>query len=365
MPKVYIVLLNWNGWRDTIECLESVLRLDYDSFRVIVCDNASEDNSLDRIAEWASGSLAAGCSNPELQSLTSPPCAKPIPYLRIGPGEMVPLGARPETLFLVQTGANLGFAGGNNVGLRLALGAGDLDYAWLLNNDTVVQPGALSSLVATMQKRHDVGICGSTLLYYHASLTVQALGGSIFNRWTARVGHIGGGINLADAPTCETVERQTKYVVGASMFVRRSFLEQIGLMDERYFLYFEEIDWATRARGRFGLAYCPASIVYHKEGASIGTSDVKGKQRSELCERFASRNRVLFTRTHYPAALVTVVSAMLVSALHRLATGQIGNFAMVLQGIASGLLGRRNIVMNSASSRSTSVLSVGRKRKQN
>jgi GT2 family glycosyltransferase len=348
MPKVYIIVLNWNGWRDTIECLESVLRLDYDQFRVIVCDNASEDNSLDRIADWAGGSLAAGCSNPALRGLTFPPCPKPISFLRIGQGDRFSLESRSETLFLVQTGANLGFAGGNNVGLRVALGAGDLDYAWLLNNDTVVEPEALSSLVAAMQVRPDVGLCGSTLLYYHSPRTVQALGGSIYNRWTARGGHIGLGLNVDDVPPHGVVECR---IVGASMFVRRSFLEQIGLLDEHFFLYFEEIDWAKRAKGLFALGYCPGSIVYHKEGASIGTSDVKGKRRSELSDRFASRNRVLFTRIHYPAALATVIFAMALSLLHRLLTGQIRSFATIVEGMSSGLFVRKNTAFRSAASK--------------
>jgi hypothetical protein len=355
MPKAYIIILNWNGWRDTIECLESVLRLDYAAFQVIVCDNASGDDSLDRIAEWASGSLVASCSNPELQNLTSPPYPKPIPFIRIEPGERVPLETRGETLFLVQTGANLGFAGGNNVGLRLALAVGDLEYAWLLNNDTVVRPDALTSLIKRMHERPDAGICGSTLLYYDDPSRVQALGGSVYNRWLARGGHIGTLGDSDNLPLPEKVEAKMKYVVGASLLVSKEFLETIGLMNEEYFLYFEEIDWATRARGRFGLAYCPESVLYHKEGASIGTAGGKVKRRSELSEWFASRNRILFTRTHYPAALVTVLLAMLMSALHRLVTGQIRNFAMLLRGMSFGLLGRKGAAPNLAPSKTRSV----------
>jgi len=338
-PKVYIIILNWNGWRDTIECLESVVRLDYASFRVIVCDNASGDNSLDRIAEWASGNVASGCSNPELQNLTSPPYPKPIPFVRIGPGEQVPLDTQGETLFLVQTGANLGFAGGNNVGLRLALSAGDMDYAWLLNNDTVVEPEALSSLVATMQERPDVGICGSTLLYYHSPRTVQALGGSTYNRWTARAGHIGLGLDVDDAPPRHEVDRQLQYVVGASMMVCRSFLEQIGFLNEQYFLYFEEIDWATRAKGKFSMAYCPESLVYHKEGGTTGSTPLAQK-RSTLTELYATRSRVLFTRIYYPAALGTVCAAVVLSSLHRLLKGDWLNHRAILRGCLLALSSR-------------------------
>jgi GT2 family glycosyltransferase len=335
----YVIILNWNGWRDTIECLESVLRQDYESFRVIVCDNESGDQSLDRIAEWAQGGVAASCSAaPQVHQLISPPVAKPVRFLRIDAGERIALESRRESLFLVQTGGNLGFSGGNNVGLRLALGAGDLEYAWLLNNDTVAHPQALSTLVAEMRNRPDVGICGSKVLYYHAPQTVQALGGSTYNHWTGRGACIGRGRALSEAPSQQEVEQQMQLVFGASMFVRRSFLEYIGLLDERYFLYFEENDWAARARGRFNLGYCPKSVVYHKEGASIGSSEIKGKPRSELSERFASRSRILFTRIHYPAALVTVLLAMLMSALHRLTTGRVRNFFMLVRGGLSGLV---------------------------
>ena len=334
----YVIILNWNGWRDTIECLESVLRQDYERFRVIVCDNASGDDSLDHIAEWARGHLAARCFSPELQHLTDPPIPKPVPFLRIKANDQIGFESRAERLFLVQTGANLGFSGGNNVGLRLALGAKDFEYAWLLNNDTVVDPQALRSLVAEMRNRPDVGICGSKLLYYHAPQRVQALGGSTYNRWTGRGACIGRGWEISKIPSRQEVEAKMHLVFGASMFVRRSFLERIGLLDERYFLYFEENDWAARAKGQFALAYCPGSIVYHKEGASIGSSEIKGKPRSGLSEWFASRNRVLFTRSHYPAALATVLLAMLMSALHRLASGQIKNFIMLIRGGFSGLV---------------------------
>lgn len=337
MRTVYIILVNWNGWRDTIECLESVFRLDYPSFRVIVCDNASADDSLERIAEWALGKVNASCSNARLLPFSFPAHPKPIRFARILPGEQTDLAGREEKLFLVQTGANLGFAGANNVGLRLALLSSDGEYAWLLNNDTVVDPGALSALVQTMRDHPGSGMCGSMLLYYHDPELIQALGGSKYNRWLARVGNIGLGLRVQDRPDVQEVERSMRYVAGASMLVSRPFLEQVGLMNEQYFLYFEEIDWSTRAAGRFVTAYSPESIVYHKEGASIGTSDLKNKPRSAVSELFAARNRILFTRTYYPGCLPTVIAAMSFSAMHRLMTGQLERFAMVLRGIGSGL----------------------------
>src|SRR6185437_8412905 len=233
-PRVYIILVNWNGWRDTIECLESVFRLDYPDFRVIVCDNASSDGSPARIADWAKGAVSAECCNPELRHLTSP-FPKPIPFIQTEPGDDISQSARNEKLILVQTGTNRGFAGGSNIGIRMALAASDAEFLWLLNNDTIVDPNALTNLVRRMRERPDAGICGSTLLYYHRPQFVQALGGSTYNRWLARIGHIGSGLNTRHLPRAEEIESHMEYVIGASMLIKTELLQRVGLLDERYF----------------------------------------------------------------------------------------------------------------------------------
>ncbi|MBV8675002.1 MAG: glycosyltransferase family 2 protein [Acidobacteriaceae bacterium] len=336
-PSVYIILLNWNGWRDTIECLESVMRLDYQLFRVVVCDNYSADGSLDHIVQWAQGIVAAEASNPALRHLTSPPIAKPITFRRLGPSEQIDITSSSEKLILVQTGANLGFAGGNNVGLRLALSDATCRFVWLLNNDTVVAPDALGQLIARMQERPEAGICGSKLVYYRDVHKVQVLGGSIYKRWVARIGHIGAGLDATQPIEPGTVESRMQYVVGASMMIRRELLERIGLLDERYFLYFEELDLCTRARKAYGLTYAHESIVYHKEGASIGTSTVKDRTQSAMAQQYASRNRILFTRIHFPFALGTVLISVLSTTLARLLAGRYGEFVQSLKGMLAGL----------------------------
>jgi len=337
VPRVYIIVLNWNGWHDTIECLESVLRLDYPDYKVVVCDNASLDGSVDQIRRWARGELSAESRNSTLASLISPPIPKPIPFVEICPGQSA--GAVEDhaaRLVFIQTGANLGFAGGNNVALRYALQQGDCDFAWLLNNDTVVRPDALSQLVRRMQERPDAGICGSTLLYYDDPSKIQACGGYVYNKWVARGGHIGRLTNAAQLPDAKEVERKMAYVVGASMLVRGVFLEKVGLMDEEYFLYFEELDWAAEAKNQFQLAYCPRSIVYHKEGTSIGSYRVTAHQ-SVLAEFYATRNRILFTRKHYPLALPAVLCAIGMSALHRLLNRRWRNFGALVRGTIQGI----------------------------
>jgi len=308
-----------------------VFRLNYDAFRVIVCDNGSEDHSLDRIAEWAGGGLAAECSNPELRHLSSPGCPKPIALVRVEAGEPVRWGSERERLLLVQTGANRGFAGGNNVGLRLALDAGEMDYVWLLNNDTVVQPDALRWMVKRMEERPDAGMCGSTLVYYRRPGAVQTLGGSVYQRWLARTFYIGAYGDAGKLPEAAWVEARMKYVLAASMLVRKEFLEVVGLMNESYFLYFEEIDWASRAAGRFGMAYSPQSVVYHKEGATIGPK--RSETYSAVSVFHFIRGRVLFTRRHHPYALLPVCAAILLSAArHRGGRGK-----ATLRGLRDGL----------------------------
>jgi len=326
-------VLNWNGWRDTIECLESVLRLDYPDYKVIVCDNASSDGSLDHIRSWARGELAAESRNPALASLVTPPIPKPVPLVELPDHAAKISDVRDARLVLIQTGANLGFAGGNNVGLRYALAQGNCDFAWLLNNDTVVQPGALSQLVQRMQERPDAGICGSTLLYYDDPSKLQACGGSVYNKWMARGGHIGKLTSATQLPEAQEVERKMAYVVGASMLVRRSFLEQIGLMDERYFLYFEELDWATRAKGLFPLAYCPSSAVYHKEGQSIGSHR---SHLSTMSEFYITRNRIFFTRRYHPYVLGSVLAGIFMSAVSRSMELRWGNVWAQVRGVIEG-----------------------------
>ncbi len=276
---IYIIILNWNGWKDTIECLESVFRSEYPLFRVIVCDNYSFDNDLKRIHQWAEEMFM---DDKRMNESDKKSCLikKPLSvscynrYLAENGGNE----KEDSGLILIQTGANLGFAGGNNVGIRYALKRNDFKYVWLLNNDTIIQPDTLTQLVNRMEKDPAIGICGSTLLYYSDPQKVQAHGGATYNSWLGIPKHIGIFKDKNELLDNEKIERKMDYVVGASMLVSKSFLNDIGLMGEEYFLYREELDWATRAKGKYKLGYAEGSIVYHKEGKSVGSSpDLKYK----------------------------------------------------------------------------------------
>lgn len=294
--RLAVVLVNWNGWRDTIACLESLRPTLPADAKVVVCDNASQDDSMKHLTDWAAHAQTGA-----------------IPFVRYNKHQAEQGGpADDPQLVLIDTGGNLGFAGGNNVGMRYALATG-FDYVWLLNNDTVVDPQAASELIRRMQAEPGVGMCGSTVYYHDAPDTVQCLGGSSYDFRRAVGTPIGFGKPFDPSTPATEVEAQLDYVAGASMMVSRVFLETIGLMDESYFLYFEEIDWATRARGRYKLGWAPRSIVWHKEGGSIGSSHRDRPSDTSLA--FICANRLKFTRTRVPQHYRSVQRQMLFETL--------------------------------------------------
>lgn len=286
--RVYIVLVNWHGAADTEACLDSLRALTHRDHRIVVCDNGSADGSVPRLRAWMAGQrgMAGG----------------PDGFAEYARAQAEAGGVREvdAAYVLVRNEANLGFAGGCNVGLRYAMARGDADFVWLLNNDTVVTPDALGELLAVARRRPDAGMVGSTLCFLDARDKVQALGGGLFDAdkaLTFELGY-GGPLRALSAEEVREVERRMAYVVGASMLVSRRLLSEVGLMQEDYFLYFEELDWAERARRAdppLGLAYAPRSMVYHKVGGAIGVYE-----RSLASVRHYTRSRLRFVQRFYP-----------------------------------------------------------------
>jgi GT2 family glycosyltransferase len=333
MKRVYLVVVNWNGWMDTIECLESLFRLEYPNYRVIICDNGSTDDSLSRLVDWAEGQSVTFAAPVQSyhHGLTDPPVEKPLSYVVYDRTQAEEGGdcTLDPRLIIIRTGGNLGFAGGNNIGLRYALVRGDFEHVWLLNNDTVVEPLSLKALVTRMSEKPSAGMCGSTLVFYDKPDRVQARGGGWYCKWIGLPWHIGQYEKARTRSRIAHVEKWMNYVVGASMLVSREFLSSVGLMSEDYFLYFEEADWALRGTPAFTLAYAPESIVYHKVGASVGTSS-DPRKKSMTCDYYSIRNRIRFTKAHFPVALLTVYPTLCLAILNRLVLGQWRRGLMIL-----------------------------------
>jgi GT2 family glycosyltransferase len=239
--KVCIAILNWNGWPDTVDCLASLQRLDYEEREVVVIDNASTNDSVCRIREQF---------------------------------------RKTEIIRLEQ---NLGFAGGCNAGIRYAF-ASQAKYVWLLNNDTQADAGALRAMVETAEADPRIGAVGSLIFDMSRPAQLQAWGGGYVNLWCARSSHC----------TQPTLGDKLDYLTGASLLLRCDALQNVGLLDERFFMYWEDADLCFRLRNAgWKLAVARDSRVWHKKNASIGAA-------SSTFDIFLWTSMVRFSQRHAP-----------------------------------------------------------------
>lgn len=317
---IYIVLVNFKGAPDTIACLESLNAHIASAARVVVAENGSQDDSLACLAAW----VGASTSDQQYQ----------------GEGQWNALRApaahsarAPLNVNIIDTGENLGFAGGCNVGVRIALEDPSCTHVWLLNNDTVVKDDALAPMIMRMAEDSGIGMCGSTLVYYDDPDLVQACGGK-FNPLTGRGKPIGAHLKYPLSLERSIIEEQLDYAVGASMLVSRAFIERVGMMSERYFLYFEELDWAVRGRRHgFRPGWSPQSVVYHKEGAAIGTST--RTRASNLSIYFMTASYLRFLWAHNKALLPTGIALTLAKATRWMLKGDITASLRMWKALAS------------------------------
>jgi GT2 family glycosyltransferase len=280
---------------------------------------------------WANGRLDiyVPLHNP-LRFLTFPPVRKPVLICELDAPAMYRVeNAAP--LVLIRSAQNLGFPAGNNLGLRYALSSPDMQSVWLLNNDTVVDPGSLAALVRRLSEVPAAGICGSTVRYYDRPDRAQLLGGATLNVWRGRSTPIGEGACDTTTPDQDAVEREMDYVYGACTLVTRAFLEQVGLLNEAYFMYAEEIDWARRSGNRFKMAYAPDSIVYHRVGSSSGNTGV-------LPNYHFTRSWLIFARRYHFALLPVILLLVFRRVVKAFLNGKPEIGAAIARGARDGLL---------------------------
>jgi GT2 family glycosyltransferase len=250
---VHIVILTFNNSQDTGECLDSLAGLAYPDFAVTVVDNGSCDGSLERLRR-----------------------------------------DYPQVTF-IRNEENLGFSAGNNVGIRHALQAG-ADLIWLLNNDTVVHPAALSRLVEAAEAAPRAGILGSKVYFYSEPERVHFAGGRV-KKSLGRGIHLGMD-GLDDGREGPAVE--SDFVTGASLAVRAEMIRQVGLLDPGFFLYLEDLDWCLRARrAGWRVLYVPSSRIWHKVNATA-------VRRRPLIIYYVCRNSLECCRKNFPAWLPLV-----------------------------------------------------------
>jgi len=383
-PKVAIIILNYNGWQDTIECLESVLRNNYPNYQVIVVDNGSPNNSMEYIKVWAEGRQEVLTPEPShpLYYLSHPPVKKPIPYIyytreeaekggdfeleeritkewqkqrNLKSGELIPTS--PYPLIFIQTGENLGFAGGNNVGIRYALQRDDFKYAWLLNNDTVIDKNALIEMIKLAENNEEIGMVGAKLLFYESPRVIQSLGVKSNSNIKFKGKHI--AIFEIDNFFWDKNIEINYFLLGASLLVKNNTLKKIGLLDEKYFMMAEEEDWCVRALlVGCKLFSCGRSKVWHKgstvaysrsvEKNFLGKKSIRCLWENFLISGYYSvRNKIYFTKKNFPQSFYKYCLIHLPYITSRIILGiliyddyKLDRISLILKAVWDGLRGK-------------------------
>lgn len=265
-PKVIIIILNWNGLEDTIECLESLKKITYPNYEVIVVDNGSEGNDAQVLKE------------------------------RFG-----------DYIQLIQNDKNYGFAEGNNIGIRYALANSFPEYFLLLNNDTVVAHDFLTELVKTAESDGEIGIVGPKIYYYD-------FGGRKDVIWSAggKIGllrpHVSYliGYNDDDLPKYQAIT-SVDWIIGAAMLFKSCMIEKLSLLNSEYFFGFEDIEYSIKARKHgFKVVYVPTARIWHKVGASRKKCDPNFANPSPYY-RFIKENFSVFVYIYQLLLLLIII----------------------------------------------------------
>lgn len=306
---IIAIIVQYGNWRDTALCVESVLAGEIVPDWIVIVDNASPDDSAEKFLAWARGEVEV--ASPDFMPLR--PSSKPLPLTEL-PESALNSAGMPETrCVFVRKKRNGGYAAGNNAGLRLGLRWG-ADAFLILNNDTMVTASAIRALRERLFACHRPGLCGALLRYCHEEKLVQCMAGGHTDPRTALSRIMGQGLTLEEAQRVprDEVEADINYICGASVMASRQFVEVVGLLDEAYFMYCEEQDWAYRASGRFDFAYAPEAVVWHREGATTGWNGrcIKLKPLFQL-----TRSRIRYTFLHHKKWIVTVLIGIMYAAL--------------------------------------------------
>lgn len=295
-PSVAIIIVNWNNANDTIDCIQNLQKISYDNFKVFLIDNGSSDDSVQGL-------------------------------------KLI----KEDRLELIETGKNLGFSGGNNVGIKKALEK-KFDYVLLLNNDTTVEPNFLDELMRVAESDEKIGVVGSKI-YFHPTPFVdrgirknndnleenvdgvdRMIGGSgknnIINKgcgvydgqnmiWYGggKFSWLGGGRHLqyceVDEKPEERESRETEYMTGCAFLIKSKIIEEVGDLCEDFFMYYEDTDWSLRVKkAGYKIMYVPASKVYHKVSRSAS------KLANSLIHYYHIRNALLLSKRQAPKIIL-------------------------------------------------------------
>jgi len=303
--KVYIIIINYNTWQDTIECIESIFQSDYVHYQIIIVDNNSSNNSIESIKRWANGYQGTWKNSDCLNDSISKHFKNSIPITIYSNVELMSktnnissnnakdriFADNEYPLIIIRNWKNLGFAAGNNVGIKYALSKGDAEYFWILNNDTVIKKNSLKNLVCCFEKKsgeensYKIALSTKIISYYNRT--------KIDNKDFKYLNVLSGWVTSKKRLPSFFYY---KYIDGASLFLSK----YLPLMDESYFLYFDDVQYSKILnQEKYCFYNCKDSIVYHKVSSTTrSTQDIIKIQFQSL---------ITFYKKNYPVWLISVL----------------------------------------------------------
>lgn len=310
--KVYVVLVNYNEYESTIECVKSLLESSYNYYDILIVDNCSPNDSYAKLYEYFSNQDDVNFMN----------------------GTEYKGNTEDNSIVLFKSVTNNGFAAGCNIATKIVLSNKSEGYMWYLNNDTIVDKNAMETLTENMENDKNK-ICSSTLVKY-GTKNVQCFGGGYINGLLGYQKYFGENEKLYNviknsAKLKKEINEKLDYIVGASMLVPIDLLKKYGLMQEGFFLYWEETDFCYMMKSnRVKLEWIPNSIVYHKIGQSTDIT-------SELTDYYSTRNTIKFFKKWYPQNILVVVLVNLtLKIINRISRGQFNRIKLVINAIKKG-----------------------------
>jgi len=326
--SVAIVTVGYRNAGDVTRCLDAISRLpSRPSFAVLVCENGGPF-AFETLIE-ALTSEEGSCHDDASEIVLESASFKRARQLRLKAGG----GA---AVIVAEAKENLGYAAGINAWLRILETIPDWQGVWIVNPDAAPHPDALLELIHCARLRQK-GMVGSRVMFGENTQIVDSRGLK-WRKWLASTRGVDLGAPASIPPDPADVESRIDSPSGASFYVTRDCIERIGLMDEQFFLYFEDLDWGLRAKAACGVGYAFQSIVPHEGGSTIGSGRDRAS-RSKLSVYLDFRNRLLFVRKHFPAWYLWTILVCVARAGEFLLIGKFVNFDAALSGVIAGVRG--------------------------
>ncbi len=327
--NIPIIIVGYRNPTDIAECLEALRKSAADpEFDVYICENGGS-RAYDALVSLLRGEDSP-CAPGDRSAFTADRTPQ---FVRV---DCFGLRGRPARVLIAEARENFGYAGAINAWLRILLAAPDWPGVWVLNPDTQPDPHALAELVAWSARRGR-GMVGSRIVPMARRELVHSRG-LHWDRLLASTEAVDYHADAAIEPDPDDVEARIDAPSGSSVYVARPCLEIIGLMDERYFLYFEDLDWGYRAKRSCGIGYAYRSVVPHRGGSTVRSAGRRA-ERSPLAVYLEFRNRSHFVRAHHPEWLPWTLLVLLMRPLEFGMAGALGNMRAAFRGVFMGLVG--------------------------